>query len=117
MGNGFCEVHGNANRGVHVNSAVAGARVNGVWTSEETKVTASRCHEVLVTRSGVVSLDSQRVSDGREEDHHAVILDVLQQHAMSRGEPVEAIVLDRRERYAVRIEVAPDGSSRLVSEY
>ncbi|WP_186763506.1 hypothetical protein [Lentzea tibetensis] len=45
-----------------------------------------------------------------------MIPEVLQQHTMSSGDLVEAIMLDR-ERYAVRIEVAPDGSSRLVSEY
>ncbi|WP_413801215.1 hypothetical protein [Streptomyces iranensis] len=70
--------------------------------------------EVLIRRDGTANLDGDPfcVPDG--EPLHIAVLDALQRHARARGGPVEAVIDNRREGDVTRIEVAPDGSSRIL---
>ncbi|MFI6661403.1 hypothetical protein ACIBL8_38405 [Streptomyces sp. NPDC050523] len=70
--------------------------------------------EVFISRSGTAVLDGERFPVPEGETVHTVLLDVMHRHAQARGEPVEAAIIDRQAGYATRIEVAPDGSSRIL---
>lgn len=71
---------------------------------------------VLIRRDGSALVDGEplRVPDG--EPVHAAVLDAMQRHAQARGEPVEAAILDRNEGAITHVEVAPDGSSRILGQ-
>ncbi|MFE0877939.1 hypothetical protein ACFW4X_24300 [Streptomyces smyrnaeus] len=71
--------------------------------------------EVLIARDGSVALNGERMPTADGEEVHVAVLDVLHRAAQERDEPVEATVLDLRENgSATFIQVAPDGSSRLL---
>ncbi|MBQ1162556.1 hypothetical protein KBZ21_31550 [Streptomyces sp. A73] len=71
--------------------------------------------EVLIARDGSVALNGERMPTEDGEEVHIAVLDVLHRAAQERDEPVEATVLDLRENgSATFIQVAPDGSSRLL---
>ncbi|MEV0036458.1 hypothetical protein [Streptomyces sp. NPDC050804] len=69
---------------------------------------------VIVTSAGTAFLDGRRVLVPRRHAVESVVLDALHQRARTGGEPVLVRVEDRQEGYATLLEVAPDGSSRLL---
>lgn len=71
--------------------------------------------EVLMRSDGSVVLDGEPLRVPEGEPVHTAVLDALQRPARARGGPVEAVIDNRREGDVTRIEVAPDGSSRIVS--
>ncbi|WP_413807655.1 hypothetical protein [Streptomyces sp. OE57] len=70
--------------------------------------------EVLMRRDGTVVLDGDPLRVPEGEPVHTAVLDTLHRHARARGEPVEAVIDNRQAGDLTRIEVAPDGSSRIV---
>ncbi len=70
--------------------------------------------EVLIGLDGSAVVDGAPVPVPDDEPVHVAVLDALHRHALARGEPVEAVIHDRREAYATHIEVGPDGSSRIL---
>jgi hypothetical protein len=72
--------------------------------------------QVLIRPDGSAVVDGAPfpVPDG--EPVHVAVLDAMHRHAQAAGEPVEALITDEQEGYATRIEVAPDGSSRIVRQ-
>jgi hypothetical protein len=70
--------------------------------------------EVLIRRDGSALVNGAPfpVPDG--EPVHVAVLDAMHRGAQARGEPVQAAILDRQEGYVTRVEVAPDGSSRIL---
>lgn len=73
--------------------------------------------DVFISRHGTVMLDGEPVPAGRSgQTAHGAVLDALQLRALALGAPVGATILDRLNGCATRVEVAPDGSSRLLDE-
>ncbi|MBO8188869.1 hypothetical protein [Streptomyces spirodelae] len=71
--------------------------------------------EVLIARDGSVALNGERMPTADGEEVHVAVLDAIHRAAQERGESVEATILDLRENgSATYIQVAPDGSSRLL---
>ncbi|MEV6133676.1 hypothetical protein AB0M05_43900 [Streptomyces violaceusniger] len=70
--------------------------------------------EVLMRRDGTAVLDGDPLRVPEGESVHTAVLDTLHRHARARGEPVEAVIDNRQAEDLTRIEVAPDGSSRIV---
>ncbi|MDX3366091.1 hypothetical protein PV387_08615 [Streptomyces sp. ME02-6987-2C] len=70
--------------------------------------------EVLILGDGSAVIDGVGfpVPDG--EPVHVAVLDAMHRQAQARGEPVQATIHDRQERYTTHVEVAPDGSSRVL---
>ncbi|KAB1141749.1 hypothetical protein F7R91_31580 [Streptomyces luteolifulvus] len=75
---------------------------------------SSAAVEVLIRPDGSVLVQDAPfpVPDG--EPVHVAVLDAMHRQAQALGEPVEAAILDRQEGYATRVEVDPDGSSRIL---
>ncbi|MFJ2264653.1 hypothetical protein ACIOKD_41440 [Streptomyces sp. NPDC087844] len=71
---------------------------------------------VIVTSAGTPFLDSRRVRVPSAGTVRSAVLDALHQHAQARNGPVRGRIEDRQEGYTVLLEVAPDGSSRLVKQ-
>ncbi|MFD7502285.1 hypothetical protein [Streptomyces sp. NPDC059850] len=72
--------------------------------------------EVLIRRDGSAMIAGAPVAVPRGEPVHGVVLDALHHHALTRGTPVEAAIDDRQEGSVTHIEVAPDGSSRMLRD-
>ncbi|MEV4047114.1 hypothetical protein [Streptomyces sp. NPDC049744] len=70
--------------------------------------------EVLILGDGSAVIDGVGfpVPDG--EPVHVAVLDAMQRQAQARGEHVQAAIHDRQEGYTTHVEVAPDGSSRIL---
>ncbi|WBB58528.1 hypothetical protein O7599_23175 [Streptomyces sp. WMMC500] len=71
---------------------------------------------VLIRRDGSALVDGQPLRVPPGEPVHAAVLDAMQRRAQDRGEPVEAAILDRNEGAITHVEVAPDGSSRILGQ-
>lgn len=69
---------------------------------------------VLIGADGTAALEGEPVPVPEGQLVHIAVLDMLQGFAEAQAAPVEAAVTDQRAGYAVRIQVDPDGSSRLV---
>ncbi|MFI2350830.1 hypothetical protein ACH492_28140 [Streptomyces sp. NPDC019443] len=69
--------------------------------------------DVYVSDECSAVLNGEPVAAAAGQSIHEVILDLLQRHARARQEPVKATVFDRSDARTFRIEVAPDGSSRI----
>ena len=69
--------------------------------------------DVYVSDEGTAVLNGERVAAMEGQTIHEAILDLLQHHARARRSPVQAMVFDRPDARTFRIEVAPDGSSRI----
>ncbi|MFF3326356.1 hypothetical protein [Streptomyces sp. NPDC002889] len=69
--------------------------------------------DVYVSDENSAVLNGERVAAAVGQSIHEAILDLLQRHAHARQEPVQATVFDRPDARTFRIEVAPDGSSRI----
>ncbi|MFI2350833.1 hypothetical protein ACH492_28155 [Streptomyces sp. NPDC019443] len=80
------------------------------------RTTASH-FDVFISRHGTVMLDGEPVpADAAGQTVYSAVLDALQRRALTLGAPVGATILDRLNGRATRVEVAPDGSSRLLDE-
>lgn len=73
--------------------------------------------DVYVSDESSAVLNGERVTAAVGQSIHEAILDLLQRHARARQEPVQATVFDRPDARTFRIEVAPDGSSRIPEPY
>ncbi|MGI5401199.1 hypothetical protein ACQEVG_17420 [Streptomyces sp. CA-135486] len=69
--------------------------------------------DVYVSDEGSAVVNGERVAVTEGQSVHEAILDLLQSHARTRQGPVQATVFDRPDARTFRIEVAPDGSSRI----
>ncbi|MGP3634290.1 hypothetical protein ACTU45_13115 [Streptomyces sp. 24-1644] len=69
--------------------------------------------DVYVSDERAAVLNGERVDVGEGQSVHEAILDLLQRHARDHRGPVRATVFDRPAAHTLRIEVAPDGSSRI----
>ncbi|RRR86550.1 hypothetical protein [Streptomyces sp. RP5T] len=70
--------------------------------------------EILVSHDGGVMVDGAPLHVSEGEPVHVAVLDTMHRHAQTRGELVEAVILDRQRGGVTRVEVAPDGSSRIL---
>lgn len=70
--------------------------------------------EVLIRRDGSAVVDGAPFPVPEGEPVHVAVLDGMHGLAHARGAPVVAVIDDRQEGYAAHLEVAPDGSSRLL---
>ncbi|GGO95739.1 hypothetical protein [Wenjunlia tyrosinilytica] len=70
--------------------------------------------QVLITADGRSTLDGTPLRPDEGESLEDAVLNTLHRRAIERNAPVEAAVHDGREGSTTRIEVAPDGSSRLL---
>ncbi|MFJ4633954.1 hypothetical protein [Streptomyces sp. NPDC088847] len=71
---------------------------------------------VLITPDGIPLLAGRPVNVGDDETVPAAVLNAVQRQAQSRQRPVRVTILDQQGGYTAQIEVAPDGSSQLLSE-
>ncbi|MEU9546794.1 hypothetical protein [Streptomyces mirabilis] len=69
---------------------------------------------VLIDHDGGTTVDGVPFHVPEGEPVHVTVLDVMHHHAQSRGEPVEVAILDRQHSDVTLVEVAPDGSSRIL---
>ena len=69
--------------------------------------------DVYVSDECTAVVNGEHVDVGEGESVHEAILDRLQRHARDHRGPVRATVFDRPGAHTLRIEVAPDGSSRI----
>lgn len=76
-------------------------------------VLAPLLFDVYVSDEHAAVVDGERVEAGAGQSVHEAILDLLQRHARDHRGPVRATVFDRPAASTLRIEVAPDGSSRI----
>ncbi|MGP3952559.1 hypothetical protein [Streptomyces sp. 7N604] len=72
--------------------------------------------DVVVSHDGSATVNGVSVPVMEEETVSVAILNLLQGYARGRENPVEAVVLDEAAGYTARIEVSPDGSSRLLGD-
>ncbi|WP_314411271.1 hypothetical protein [Streptomyces sp. DSM 40484] len=72
--------------------------------------------EVLIDSDGGVLIDGAPFPVPHGEPAHVAVLDMMQRGARTVAGPVEALVVDRRARYAVRIAVTADGASRIIGQ-
>ncbi|MEY7978265.1 hypothetical protein AB8O53_18330, partial [Streptomyces pilosus] len=71
---------------------------------------------VVISADGSASIDGQPVPVAEGEALDAAILDALHAHAGRRNTTVTASISDPSADYVALVEVAPDGSSRLVEQ-
>ncbi|MEE1940981.1 hypothetical protein V1L54_16480 [Streptomyces sp. TRM 70361] len=69
---------------------------------------------VLIGADGSATIDGEPLRVPEGEPVHVAVLDAVHRRARARGEPVEAVILDGQEGDVTLVEVAPDGSSRLL---
>ncbi|MFH8470979.1 hypothetical protein [Streptomyces sp. NPDC017991] len=69
-----------------------------------------------MTSAGTPFLDSKRVRVPSAGTVQSAVLDALHQHAQAQNGPVRGRIEHRQEGYTALLEVAPDGSSRLVEQ-
>ena len=72
---------------------------------------------VIISGDGSATIDGVPVPVVGEEPVDTAILDTLHGYARSRNAPVAATISDPGEGYVVIVEVAPDGSSRLLEQH
>ncbi|WP_413102861.1 RICIN domain-containing protein [Streptomyces sp. Inha503] len=72
---------------------------------------------VIISGDGSASIDGVPVPVVGEEQVDTAILDTLHGYARGRNAPVTATISDPSEGYVVIVEVAPDGSSRLLEQH
>ncbi|MEW2406314.1 hypothetical protein AB0954_08740, partial [Streptomyces griseoviridis] len=70
--------------------------------------------EVLIRPDGSALIDGEDLLVPAGEPVHVAVLDALQRHAQTRGEPVEARILDATDGSTTYLSVAPDGSSEVL---
>ncbi|WP_328686109.1 hypothetical protein [Streptomyces sp. NBC_00343] len=74
-------------------------------------------YPVFITSDGTVAVDGEIIARATSGDAaQTVVLDHLQQRAMTQGVPVEASVLDQQRRTVLRIRVREDGASELLED-
>jgi hypothetical protein len=71
-------------------------------------------YEVYISHEGLAEIDGEPLVPAPGQSVHEVVLDHLHRHAVERGGPVEATVTERPDKGHFVLEVAPDGSSRLL---
>ncbi|MDQ0808452.1 hypothetical protein QFZ63_000166 [Streptomyces sp. B3I7] len=71
---------------------------------------------VLITPDGIPLLAGRPVDVGEDETVPTAVLNAVQRQAQSSQAPIRVTILDQQGSYTAQIEVAPDGSSRLLSE-
>ncbi|MGC5562534.1 hypothetical protein ACPYPG_06780 [Streptomyces sp. FR-108] len=72
--------------------------------------------EILIDPDGGVLIDGAPFPVPHGEPAQVAVLDMMQRGARTVAGPVEAVIVDRRARYAVRIAVTADGASRIVGQ-
>ncbi|WP_431981184.1 RICIN domain-containing protein [Streptomyces qinglanensis] len=72
--------------------------------------------DVVITGEGAASIDGEPVPVLGDQPLDTAILDTLHGYAQLRDDPVTAAISNPATGYAVRVEVGPDGSSRLVGQ-
>ncbi|MFC9844403.1 hypothetical protein ACFWFF_03780 [Streptomyces sp. NPDC060223] len=83
-------------------------------TPEDTAPTTASPFDVLIGHDGSTAVDGEPLHVPEGEPVHVVVLDMMHRHAQARGEPVEAVIFDRQGGEVTLVEVAPDGSSRVL---
>lgn len=73
-----------------------------------------RC-TVVISPSGKATLNGEALHPQNSGDITGIVLDVLQQRAQSAARVIEASILDSINRQTIRIRVAPNGASQVVS--
>ncbi|WP_280879334.1 hypothetical protein [Streptomyces pseudovenezuelae] len=73
--------------------------------------------EVVIAGDGSAAIDGSPVPAARGETVDAAILDTLHAYARDRNTTVTADISDPSADYVAHVEVAPDGSSRLLEEH
>lgn len=73
--------------------------------------------DVLLGHDGKATLNGEPIPVREDEGEtvHDAILNLVQRLAQEQGQPLEVTVLDQREGYVARLQVAPDGSSQLLA--
>ncbi|MGW5102351.1 hypothetical protein [Streptomyces sp. NPDC004100] len=71
---------------------------------------------VVISDDGSAAIDGEPVLPEKGESVDAAVLDALHRHARESGAPVTAAVRDPSAGYVAHVEVAPDGSSRLLGQ-
>ncbi|MER6531807.1 hypothetical protein [Streptomyces sp. NPDC001508] len=71
---------------------------------------------VVISGDGSATLDGRPVPAAEGAEADGAVLDALHQHARERGSTVTASVSDPAAGYVAYVEVAPDGSSRLLEQ-
>ncbi|BCL25519.1 hypothetical protein ACFFS2_08805 [Streptomyces aurantiacus] len=69
---------------------------------------------VLIDHNGSTAVDGVPFQVPEGEPVHVTVLDLMHRHAHARGRPVEAVILDQQRGDVTLVEVAPDGSSRVL---
>ncbi len=72
---------------------------------------------VVISGDGSATIDGVPVPVVGDESADAAILDTLQGYALSRNSPLTAAISDPSAGYLAIVEVAPDGSSRLLEQH
>ncbi|MFE9330347.1 RICIN domain-containing protein [Streptomyces sp. NPDC006925] len=72
--------------------------------------------DVVITGEGAASIDGEPVPVLGDQPLDTAILDTLHGYAQLRDDPVTAAISNPATGYAVRVEVGPDGSSRLAGQ-
>ncbi|WP_018544812.1 hypothetical protein [Streptomyces sp. LaPpAH-108] len=71
---------------------------------------------VVISDDGSAAIDGEAVLPREGESVDDAVLDALHRHARESGAPVTAAVRDPSAGYVAHVEVAPDGSSRLLGQ-
>ncbi|MFI6340478.1 hypothetical protein [Streptomyces sp. NPDC050535] len=82
-------------------------------TPDDSARTASP-FDVLIGHDGTATVDGEPLHVPPGEPVHVVVLDMLHGHAQAWGVPVEGVIFDRQGGEVTLVEVAPDGSSRVL---
>ncbi|WP_267717376.1 RICIN domain-containing protein [Streptomyces sp. CoH17] len=96
-------------------SATAGD--SGVPVNGEEGVEPSTFFGVVISSDGAAVIDGEPVPVMPGESLDVAILDTLHGYARTRDAPVQAAISDPKDGYVAIVEVAPDGSSRLVEQH
>ncbi|MEV7345459.1 hypothetical protein [Streptomyces sp. NPDC093544] len=83
------------------------------YARDDTAPTASP-FDVLINHDGSAAVDGEPLRVPEGEPVHVVVLDMMHRHAEDLGVPVEAVIFDRPGGEVTLVEVAPDGSSRVL---
>ncbi|MFI1760356.1 RICIN domain-containing protein [Streptomyces sp. NPDC020571] len=97
--------------------ASAAAPDSGVPVNGEEDVEASAFFGVVISSDGSAVIDGEPVPVVPGESLDVAILDTLHGYARTRDASVQAAISDPAEGYVAIVEVAPDGSSRLVEQH
>ncbi|MFD7502297.1 hypothetical protein [Streptomyces sp. NPDC059850] len=100
-------------RGEEEDEPIAGG---GYEMSKETIESPPPDFTVTISSDGSAAIDGEPVLAGEGEAVDSAIIDILQGYAQARDASVTAAISDTGMGYRTLVEVAPDGSSRLVEE-